>query len=111
MNKALLLFACLVLPGAALAKGSIGLAADVAVDGVFSPEIVTFTIKSVDADSPADKAGIMVGQQVLAIDGCKIPGCPARMAKKLMAKAPGEALPLRVKKADGSEALITIVLE
>lgn len=105
-------FTCLIFfTSSVLAKGSIGLGAEVSVDGFFSPEVVSFKVNSVEANSAAAKAGIKVGQQVLAIDGCQIPGCPASKAKKLMNRNAGETLPLLVKHADGSESLIKILVE
>lgn len=96
------------LPFAALAEGKIGIVAGVSVDGFFSPEITEFKIDNVQSGSPAEKAGIKVGQLVIELDGCKIPGCPADKAKKLMAKETGEILPLLVKNLDGSEVLLKI---
>lgn len=98
----------LFLPFAAFAEGKIGIVAGVSVDGFFSPEITEFKIDNVQSGSPAEKAGIKAGQLVIELDGCKIPGCPADKAKKLMAKETGEILPLLVKNLDGSEVLLKI---
>ena len=92
----------------AFAEGKIGIAAGVSVDGFFSPEIIEFKIDKVHSGSPAEKAGAKVGQLVIELDGCKIPGCPANKAKKLMDKEAGEILPLLVKNLDGSEVLLKI---
>ena len=98
----------LFLPFGAFAEGKIGIAAGVSVDGFFSPEITEFKIDEVHSGSPAEKAGIKVGQLVIELDGCKIPGCPADKAKKLMDKEVGAILPLLVKNPDGSEVLLKI---
>lgn len=92
----------------ALAEGKIGITAGVSVDGFFKPEITEFRIDKVEAESPAEKAGAKAGQLVIELDGCKIPGCPADKAKKLMDKKIGEMLPLLVKNVDGSEVLLKI---
>jgi len=92
----------------AFAEGKIGIAAGVSVDGFFSPEITEFKIDKVHSGSPAEKAGVKVGQLVLELDGCKIPGCPADKAKKIMDKKTGEILLLLVKNLDGSEVLLKI---
>lgn len=89
-------------------KGSIGFSAEVSVSGFFSPELSEVKVKEVFANSPAELAGVVVGDKILAIDGCNIPGCSATKGKKLMAKAPGEKLPLLVEKADGSQISIII---
>ena len=96
------------LPFSVFAEGKIGIAAVVSVDGFFSPEITEFKIDKVHSRSPAEKAGVKVGQLVIELDGCKIPGCPADKAKKLMDKEKGEILPLLVKNPDGSEVLLKI---
>lgn len=100
----------LFLPFAVFAEGKIGIAAGVSVDGFFSPEITEFKIDNVESGSPAEKAGIKIGQLVIELDGCKIPGCPADKAKKLMVKETGEILPLLVKNVDGSEVLLKILV-
>ncbi|MBB3169521.1 PDZ domain-containing protein [Simiduia aestuariiviva] len=96
------------LPSEAHAEGSIGIAAAVSTKGIFSPEIERFTISDVHKDSAAQAAGLKVGDQVVAIDGCRIPGCPAKKAKSLMSREPGEVLPLMVVDGSGSERLINI---
>lgn len=105
-RKNLLIF--LLFPFAVFAEGKIGIAVGVSVDGFFSPEITEFKIDEVHSGSPAEKAGVKVGQLVIELDGCKIPGCPANKAKKLMDKETGEILPLLVKNLDGSKVLLKI---
>ncbi|WP_416307261.1 PDZ domain-containing protein [Neptunicella sp. SCSIO 80796] len=100
-----------LLPLKTWAKGSIGMGADVSVDGIFSPEVVEFKVKSVVEGSAADKAGVTVGQLVIAIDGCKIPGCSTSKAQDLMDKETGDILPLLIRNKDGSEQLLTIHVE
>lgn len=99
------------MPFCAFAEGKIGIAAGVSVDGFFSPEITEFKIDEVHSGSPAEKAGVKVGQLVIELDGCKIPGCPADKAKKIMSKEAGAILPLLVKNPDGSEILLKIHVE
>ena len=84
-------------------KGSIGFSAEVSVSGFFSPELTEVKVKEVFAGSPAELAGLEIGEKILAIDGCEIPGCPASKAKKLMARNVGDTLPLLVEKLDGSK--------
>ncbi len=84
-----------------------GIEAAVSVDGFFSPEIATFRIQGVTEGSPAARAGLEGGEDVLAIEDCEIPGCEASIAKKLMKRKAGEVLTLRIKK-DGKERLVTI---
>jgi predicted metalloprotease with PDZ domain len=104
-------FFALILPYSSSAeeKGHIGFSVDVVVEGgIFSAKIKEFKITEVSSNSPAEKAGVKVGQKVLSIDGCVIPGCPARKAKKIMDKKRGEVLILRIEKIDGTHEAINI---
>mgnify|MGYP001953183165 CR=1 FL=1 len=51
---------------------------DVSVSGFFSPEVKSAEVTSLEANSNAEKAGIAVGDQLVAVQDCKIPGCPDR---------------------------------
>lgn len=57
-----------------------GFAADVSVSGFFSPESSEIDIIKVFADL----AGLKVGDKVIELDGCAIPGRPAEVTKKSM---------------------------
>lgn len=92
-------------------KGYTGFTLDVGVSGFFSPELVSADVIKIDADSPAEKSGINVGDKLIAIDGCKIPGCPAKEGKKLISKLSGQLLPLTLQRADGSEYSVSLLVE
>lgn len=104
------LIVCAACTGFAKEKGAIGFSGDVAVDGFFNPEIASFKVKEVYADSPAEKAGLVAGDEVLAIDDCEIPGCDTDDAQELMEKSPGEELRLKVKTKEGEEKDIVILV-
>ncbi|WP_337880838.1 PDZ domain-containing protein [Rheinheimera sp.] len=89
----------------------LGLVGDVSVSGMFSPEVQEFKIKQVHPGSLAEKAGLLAGQRIVSIDDCKIPGCPADKARKLMKKSAGETLQLQVTNPDGTEQLVSILFE
>jgi C-terminal processing protease CtpA/Prc len=106
-----LCFFALIIPisSSAAEKGNLGFAVDLVIEmNIFSAKIHEITITEVVSDSPAEKAGVKVGQKVLSIDGCAIPGCPARKAKKLMDKSPGDILIVEIEKLDGTHELINI---
>jgi C-terminal processing protease CtpA/Prc len=99
----------LSLPSSAAEKGRMGFSVNVVVEGnILSPKIKEIRITEVFSDSPAEKAGLEVGQKVLSIDGCEIPGCSARKAKKIMNKKRGEVLVVEIEKIDGTRELINI---
>lgn len=89
-------------------KGHIGFAVNVLVEGLFSPKLSSVKVIDVIPDSPAELAGIVAGQEILSIDGCKIPGCPASKGKDLINRKPGEFLPLLIRKVDGEQVLVNI---
>ena len=103
-----LLMSSLSITATAGDKGTLGFSAAVSVDGWFSRKLTEVKIEKVFAGTPAENAGLQVGDQILAIDGCEIPGCPSSKAKKLMKREPGQILPLLVKKADGSKTLVEV---
>lgn len=88
----------------------LGISGKVSADGFFSPKVMSFIIEKVTANSPADKAGIVVGQKIVSIDDCKIPGCPASEAKQLMRKESGEILQLLLENEDGSQIPVKVTM-
>lgn len=117
MNKKMLLlsaaFCSLVVSTTALAaeKGKIGLSLDINADGFFNPVIVSVKVKELVPGGAAEKAGVLVGDQILKIADCVIPGCPADDAKDLMKKNKGESVSFFIKQADGTELTKTVVAE
>lgn len=54
----------------------------------FSPKLKSLTIVDIKSGLPAEQAGVRVGDRIIAINDCKIPGCPAKEAKAMTKKAP-----------------------
>ena len=92
-------------------KGYTGFTLDVGVSGFFSPELVSADVKKIDANSPADKAGIQVGDKLIAIADCEIPGCPAKKGKTLITKQKGQQLPLTLQRDDGTVYSVNLIVE
>ncbi len=118
VNKKILLLSavfCSVLTStAALAadKGKIGLSLDIAVEGgFFNPTLSSVKVKQLVAGGAAEKAGVLVGDQILKIADCAIPGCPADDAKDLLKKKKGESLSFLIKQTDGTELTKTVVAQ
>lgn len=74
----------------------IGFSASVSVTGFFSPKLEEVTVEHVTALSPAERAGLVVGDRIVAIEGCPVLGCGAFKAKDLMDREAGETLHLLV---------------
>lgn len=77
-------------------KGYMGFSIKTSISGIFKPKLKQVLVKEVITGSPADKAGLKPGNQIIEIDGCKIPGCPVEKAKSLMNKKKGNALILLI---------------
>ena len=84
---------------------------DINADGFFNPVIVSVKVKELVAGGAAEKAGVLVGDQILKIADCAIPGCPADDAKDLMKRNKGESVSFLIKQADGTELTKTVVAE
>lgn len=110
--RAIFIFCFIIISFGAFAdaQGEKGFKMDVNVSGFFSPEITKAIIKSVVKNSSAEKQGIEAGHEVVAIDGCRIPGCSASEAKKSLQKSVGEIVILSMVKPDGEtyEAEVTL---
>jgi len=116
VNKKMLLLSaafCSLVSTTALAaeKGKIGLALDINADGFFNPVIVSVKVKELVPGGAAEKAGVLVGDQILKIADCAIPGCPADDAKNLMKRNKGESVSFLIKQADGTELTKTVIAE
>ena len=117
MNKKILLSAafCWVFTSTtalAAEKGKIGLSLDIAVEGgFFNSKLATVKVKSLVAGGSVEKAGVLVGDQILKIADCAIPGCPAGDAKDLLKKNKGESVSFLIKQADGTELTKTVIAE
>jgi C-terminal processing protease CtpA/Prc len=88
----------------------LGISANVETDGFFSPTLSSYTIQKVKPKSPAENAGIVVGQKIISVEDCKIPGCPVSEAKKLMRKESGATINLLLENPDGSKVPVKVTL-
>lgn len=91
-------------------KIKIGVTFNYTASGFFSPEVDGLITDKVISKSPADKAGLKVGDRVLSIQGCKIPGCSASKAKEYLKSKSGTLLHLIVENpSDGIRKIIITV--
>jgi C-terminal processing protease CtpA/Prc len=92
-------------------EGKRGFVLDVAVSGFFSPDVKSAKVISLELHSNAEKAGIEIGDELVAVYDCKIPGCVASKAKELMTKKTGEIIFLSFRRNDQSMYSVKLVLE
>lgn len=90
-------------------QGTLGIGVDVSVDGVFFPKLREAKVKHVEAGSSASEKNVKVGHRIVSIDGCDIPGCPARKAKKGMSKMTGESVTLELVDLEGKNYKVTLI--
>ncbi len=94
------------------ARGVFGVTVAVTGNGVFSPTIESARVADVQPGLPAHRAGIAKGDQVLELDGRRIPGATAReLAPLAQGKRVGESLAVRLQRPDGSAYAVILVAE
>ena len=113
--RSLLALACTALLAAsahAAGKPAIGLSLSVETDGMFSTTLKKVTITAVKPGLPAEKAGLLVGDDVVAANDIPIAGTPGSKLSGLMENArPGDHLKLRVHRASGDQVVDILVGE
>jgi C-terminal processing protease CtpA/Prc len=90
-------------------QGTFGFVAKVDADGLFNPTLKTVLIQSVQRDLPAALAGITAGDTVVEVDGVQVAGSKASAMADRMKKKPGEAVTLRLVRADGQPYVVRLV--
>lgn len=75
----------------------------------YTLDLESAVISAVIPDSPAARAGILQGDSITEIEGCAIPGCGAYKSKRLLDKAIGAPLHLKLKHADGTAFTATLI--
>jgi C-terminal processing protease CtpA/Prc len=89
--------------------GWFGVTYTVHADGFLNPTIESVSVASVRADSPAGRGQVGVGDEVVAVDDHVVAGSKARELQALMTKVVGEAVHLRLKRANGEVYTVTLI--
>jgi len=110
---ALLLAGLLALvPIASLAdnKAKFGFVTEITATGYFSPTLKQATVTHVVRGSPADMAGLLVGDSIIEVNGKPLAGASARrMGTEMRDIRPGQLLVLTVARADHTVHKVSIV--
>ena len=94
----------------AAGKPVIGMSVSVETDGFFSTTLKKLTVTAVKPGAPAEKAGLLAGDEIVAANDIPVAGTPGSKLSGLMENAkPGDHLKLRVHRATG-EQLVDIVV-
>lgn len=89
---------------------SLGFSLDVQASGLLRPTIKKATVKDVVVGSPAERAGIGRGDELLSIDGIPLSGAEASTVRPLLTFKAGTTRLLRLRRADGSVYAVTLGL-
>lgn len=105
-----LLLLALLTPATALAKGRLGFGISVATDGFLSTTLSEVKVASVRAGGPSEKAGLMVGDLIVEMNGKAVKGGSGPAMKKILGgvKA-GDHLLLKVQRVSKGLLVIDIV--
>lgn len=110
--KYILWFVCCFLSPAILAStGDFGVEVDVTTIGLFPPKLESVTVATVKEGSSADRAGVQVGDKIVSINGCNIPGCSAFKAKRMMNVEQGETAQFQLLSAADELRTIDLLAE
>lgn len=113
-SRLLALAGATLLAAAAHATGKplIGISLSIETDGFFSTTLKKVTITAVKPGAPAEKAGLQVGDEVVAANDIPIAGTPGSKLSGVMENAkPGDHLKLRVHRGSGEQVVDIVVGE
>jgi len=114
LTRTALLSATLLVASAAHAAGKpvIGISFSVETDGFFSTTLKKVTVTSVKPGLPAEKAGVLAGDEIVAANDIPIAGTPGGKLKDVLENAkPGDHLKLRVHRGSGEQVVDVVVGE
>ena len=90
--------------------GIYGMKVTISADGLWNPTIEDAKILAVTPGLPAEKAGIVSGDEVLEVDGIRVPGATSQEMHPLSAgKKIGEHVVLVLKRIDGSTYSVDLI--
>lgn len=107
-----LALAASLLASSALAgeRGYFGLSTSIEAEGFFlNPTLRAVKIAKITPASPAAKAGLQVGDQIIELEGRLVAGSKARELQDLLEKEVGQSLNLKIRRANGDTLPLTLV--
>jgi C-terminal processing protease CtpA/Prc len=100
-RRVFLAFAPLLCTVALAASGWVGISVNVETSGsFFSPKIEKVTVNGLNPNGPAAKAGVQVGDQVVAINDTVLKGMSAGDAKDLLKPNTGDKVKFKVRRGE-----------
>lgn len=71
-------------------------------------QVKSATVNYVHPDTEAQATGLQVGDAIVAVEDCAIPGCSSRRAKALMQASLGETRTFQLQRPDGERYAATL---
>ena len=91
-------------------KGWFGFALTIDAEGIsLNPKLRSITIHKILPNSPAAKAGLAPGDNILAMEGIVVAGTPANTLKAATQKSVGETLRLKFRRGADAPRDISLV--
>ena len=91
-------------------RGSFGFALSINGEGVFwNPTLRSVKIGTVAPKSPAAEAGMVTGDEIIEVGGKTVPGAKGNDLKAHVEKDIGESLHMKLRRANGEVAAVTLV--
>ncbi len=91
------------------AKGWLGFGLHVDADGFFHPTVRSITVDKVLPDTPAAKAGIVVGDLLVEVEGIKVAGAKASELQPSLHHAAGDAVHLKIQHGSEAPRAVTMI--
>lgn len=89
--------------------GFVGFGILVDLEGLFlNPTLKTVTVNKVVPKSPAEKAGLAVGDQIVEVEGMKVQGAKAYDLKPYLDVDVGKTVKMVIKKASGQLRTVSL---
>ena len=90
-------------------SGKIGFSLKVQADGFFNPKVTKIVVDLVEPDSQAQKAGLMLGDELIKVEDIEVPGTDASVLKPHIKFVSGKPKKLVFKRVNGQIYEATLV--
>jgi len=107
--QSLILCGLLSLTTTVHADEPIGMGLNVATEGFLGTTVSKVTVAKIDAGSQAERKGLLVGDEVLKVNGVTVPGAGVFTLRPHMKFEPGVSKRLSMKHVDGTAYEVELV--
>lgn len=90
-------------------SGRIGFSLKVQADGIFNPKVTKIVVDLVEPESQAQKAGLVLGDELIKVEDIEVPGTDASVLKPHIKFVSGKPKKLVFKRVNGQIYEATLV--